>query len=131
MNPNPTERESMSQLEKLRQLPKVIVNGTETFIYFHEYAKGDGPAIELMSWDEDNQEVEPYLFATVNGDFDLQDGEVAIKNYSDNDGVLPALIAAGIVSPVIRRQAVGGYGASVDICKLLIEPENPDIDWEE
>jgi hypothetical protein len=115
-------------LAKLQQLPKVIVNGIETYVWFHEYTDGESPAIELMVWEADDEYIEPYTMATVNGNFDIQDGEIAIKNYSENAGVLPALIAAGIVSPVIRRQAINFV--AVDICNLLVKPENPEIDWE-
>ena len=119
----------MSQLEKLQLLPKVIVNGIETFVWFHEYTDGETTAIELMSWEADDECIEPYTMATVNGPFNLQEGEVAIKNYSENAGVLEALIEAKIISPVLRRQPINFV--TVDICKLLIEPVNPEIDWEE
>lgn len=117
----------MSQLEKLQQLPKVIVNGIDTFAWFHEYADGESPAIELMSWNEDGY-IEPYTIATVNGDFGLQNGEIAIKNWSENQGVLKALIEAGIVSEPVRQVPINFV--TVDVCNLLIEAKNPEIDWE-
>lgn len=58
----------------------------------------------------------PVMTATVNvpGEH-LEPGEVIIKNYSENEGCLPFLIANGVVSPVERW---AGHGMAV--VKLLI-----------
>ena len=40
----------------------------------------------------------PYATATVAVDVKLAEDEVAIKNYSENEGVLDSLIKAGVVS---------------------------------
>lgn len=57
----------------------------------------------------------------------LQDGEVWIKNWSENEGIYEALMAAGIIG-----EAVGSYPAGharALRCPLLIE--NPETIHEE
>lgn len=81
-----------------------------------EYQLTHNPAIQL--W-ENHQ---PFATASVNiepvyGAKDL----VAIKDYSENEGVLDALIRAGIVSAPI--QVVPYNLVEFPICKLLVEVE--------
>lgn len=47
--------------------------------------------------------------------------EIAIKDYSENEGMLAAMIAADIVSEPLRYESTGYV--TVPICKLLVEPE--------
>jgi hypothetical protein len=47
----------------------------------------------------------------------LESNEVAIKNYSENQGVLEVLIAANIISEPVRFIASGFIEAP--ICKLI------------
>ncbi len=49
---------------------------------------------------------------------EIQDDEVLIKSYSENEGMLSALAMAGIVEPTGRRVASGFV--ELDVCKLLI-----------
>lgn len=78
------------------------------------YAGNDRQAIQLI----DTEDGYPYCIATVNmPDIDLGDTEVAIKNWSENEGVLEALQANGIVGPVKRRMPSGFV--YVDIVDLL------------
>src|SRR5262245_16628774 len=56
------------------------------------YHHPPNPAIEL--YDEDNL---PYARPSVNPFFRLPPGIIAIKDYSENSGVLDALVAAGVV----------------------------------
>ena len=57
----------------------------------------------------------PYMCATVNVD-GLTENEVAIKNYSENEGILPVLIREGIVkSP--HRYVNSGF-VKIPICEL-------------
>ena len=59
---------------------------------------------------------EPVMVATVNlPDADLAEDEVAIKNWSENEGVLPFLIENEIVHPPHRKIDTGFVQA--DICK--------------
>jgi hypothetical protein len=47
----------------------------------------------------------------------LQQGEVAIKDYSENEGMLDVMITAGIVSQPIRHEESGF--AIIPVCKFL------------
>jgi hypothetical protein len=60
----------------------------------------------------------PITTATVNlPEFPLEEGEVAIKDYSENEGILDALTDAGVVSDP-KKYAITGF-ALVPICNLL------------
>jgi hypothetical protein len=58
---------------------------------------------------------EPFMMCTVNIP-NLSDGEVAIKNYSENEGVLDFLIKEGIIEPPHRFDS-SGY-VSLPVCKV-------------
>ena len=56
--------------------------------------------------------------ATVNvPEIELEEGEIIIKNYTENEGMLEALCDAGIIEPV-REEPTGL--TSVNICKLKV-----------
>ena len=57
----------------------------------------------------------PYMCATVNVD-GLSENEVAIKNYSENEGILPVLISEGIVKEP-HRYVNSGF-VKIPICEL-------------
>ena len=46
-------------------------------------------------------EGEPYMTASVAHDINIQNDEVIIKNYSENEGILEALIEAEIIDPEV------------------------------
>ncbi len=77
-----------------------------------EYVHG-GTALQLMEIGTQ----EPIATATV-WIPDLQKGEVAIKDYSENEGMLMSLTKALIVSEPIRHVASGFV--TIPVCKLLI-----------
>lgn len=54
---------------------------------------------------------------SVNVDCELQENEIAIKDYSENDGVLNDLVKMGIVSEPVRFVQSGFV--NIPICKLL------------
>jgi hypothetical protein len=68
-------------------------------------------ALELV----ETETGEPFMMCTVNIP-NLSDGEVAIKNYSENEGVLDFLIKEGIIEPP-HRFASSGY-VSLPVCKV-------------
>jgi hypothetical protein len=71
-------------------------------------------ALELVDIKSD----EPVAVATVNMPMEaLSKDEVVIKNYSENEGILDALIKAKVISQPIRI-VQSGYVSS-PICKLL------------
>jgi len=58
--------------------------------------------------------------ATVNiPDEPLEDDEVIIKDYSENEGIYNMMVAAGHISPAIRYVNTGFV--TCPICKLLIK----------
>jgi len=59
---------------------------------------------------------EEILYASVNvPELALKQDEIIIKNYSENEGILPVLVAAKIISEPLRFHFAG-----FPICKLLI-----------
>lgn len=87
----------------------VKFRGRNMILEWQYYANG-GPAIRLLT-----EEYEPYCTATV-WIPDIPEKHVAIKDYAENEGVLAALIRAGIVGqPVEWRQS--GW-VMIPICKL-------------
>jgi hypothetical protein len=107
---------------------QVNLNGMKLRANFREYntLAMDGenyrPAIELVYDDPETGWTEPWTTASVNlpNEF-LKHNEVAIKSYSENEGVLEALQAAGIVGKPIYY-ANSGF-VSIPICELLINPK--------
>jgi hypothetical protein len=81
---------------------------------FEKYRNGR-TAIQLM----DAEDGSPIATATVNlPDFPLAEDRVAIKDYSENEGMLDALVEAGIVEE-LGLHAETGF-VTVPICKLLV-----------
>ena len=85
--------------------------GTRCEIELDSYAKDGSTAIRLI----DTADGMPYSTATVwiEG---LEKGEVAIKNYSENEGMYYALLEAGVIEPE-HRTVLSGF-ATVPICRL-------------
>jgi hypothetical protein len=77
------------------------------------YNHPPNPAIEL--YDADGL---PYARPSVNPFFRLPPGIIAIKDYSENAGVLEALVTAGIVEPTGDTIPLGF--ADAHLCRLLI-----------
>jgi hypothetical protein len=75
-------------------MSKITHNGNELEYTIHLYANG-GTAIQL--W----QDHEPYTMATVWVP-DLKEGEIAIKDYSENIGIYDALLNANLIEPAHR-----------------------------
>jgi hypothetical protein len=62
---------------------------------------------------------EPVAVATVNmPELSLATDEVVIKDYSENEGMLATLVAAGVVSPPLRE--VQGRYVTLYVCRCLI-----------
>jgi hypothetical protein len=81
-------------------------------ISIEQYEVDGSLSIQLI--DEDGC---PYLTASVHVPGLGQD-EVAIKDYSENEGILDVLVQAGIVSKP-HRQVSSGY-VNIPVCKMLI-----------
>src|SRR6478609_9120039 len=81
--------------------------GEETVaIQYPKYGNGR-TAIQLWAV-EHGQIVEPFLTATCNlPDAEIADDEVAVKDWSENEGVYKWLVENGLVSPAIRAVPTG------------------------
>jgi len=74
-------------------------------------------AITLSDIDDDM----PIATCTINvPEVDLKDKEVIIKNYSENEGVLDALISQDIIEKTGKLVLIGPFSIECEICKLLI-----------
>ena len=79
-----------------------------------QYSKyGNGQNAILLNYASNGQS---YAVASVALDEPLRSDEVAIKNYSENEGILKSLLKAGIVAPP-HRHITSGY-VSIPICKM-------------
>lgn len=83
------------------------------FVEMGTYSNGR-KAIELI----DAKNGEPVLVATINiPEINIGENEVIIKNYTENEGVLDALIKAKVISSPTRTIENGFISAP--ICKLI------------
>lgn len=81
-----------------------------------KYDNNDRTAIQLIN----ARDGSPVAVATVNiPDAPLEKDEVIIKNYSENEGMLDALVNAGIVQQTGKKVQSGFVDC--DICKLLVQ----------
>ena len=79
-----------------------------------QYSKyGNGQNAILLNYASNGQS---YKVASVAIDQPLQSDEVAIKNYSENEGILKSLLKARIVAPPHRFVSSGFV--QIPICKL-------------
>lgn len=96
-------------------------------IEFDKYANNNRTCLRLVNADpiiEDDYVSEPgtevIAFATVNiSSHELNDDEVIIKDYSENEGMYEALFKAEVVGPVLSY-AKSGFTLN-PVCKLLIK----------
>ena len=102
----------------MKVLARPIVNfgGWPCWIKWQQYSNGR-IAIQLMC------EEGPMAIATVNiPEVSLKDNEVIIKDYSENQGVLAALIKARVIKKTRREVPIGNWSLGF-VCKLLVKPE--------
>lgn len=85
-------------------------------VVFDKHAAG-GTAIRLV----DEETFEPIAVATVWVE-GLEDGEVAIKDYSENKGMYRSLLSAGIVE-LAHREIASGY-VVLPVCRLVKDSHN-------
>lgn len=93
---------------------KMMYKGEQVFVAVRQYANGR-PAIVIE--DEERQSI---ATATINmPELPLEENFVVIKDYSENEGMLKALVTANIVSrPVFHVPA--GY-AMAPVCALNVD----------
>ena len=94
---------------------KYIAEGTRAVLYWHRYHQHGNPGLQLRSEDG-----EPLLTASVNPDHKLPDGCIAIKTWSENEGVAQDLRDAGIIGSLVD-QLPSGY-VVINVYELLAGP---------
>ena len=82
-------------------------------IGFGEYTNGQ-TRIQLY----DLEDGLPYCTATISVEQKLSEGEVAIKNYSENVGILQSLVSAGVIEKP-HSFIETGY-VTIPLCKLKV-----------
>ena len=85
--------------------------GESVYAEYGKYRNGQ-TAIQLFSTNDGM----PWAVASVAIQEPLQPDEVAIKNYSENRGILDTLLEAGIIDPP-HREVSSGF-VTIPICKL-------------
>ncbi len=96
---------------KEKEVIEVNVQGYNCIVHFEVYSNNGRKAIWLL----DKETGEENFYASVNiPDVELRENEVIIKDYSENEGVLNALISAGVVSKSIF------FAKGLPVCELLI-----------
>lgn len=96
---------------------KIKFKEWDCFIEVGTYVQSKRLSLTLF----DELTYEPIATCTVNVDEVLDLDEVAIKNYSENEGMLDSLIKAKIISEPLRY--VNSGFVTIPICKLLINHE--------
>ena len=88
-------------------------NAYKLSVSFNKYQSGQN-AIQLF----DMADGFPFAMASVAlTNIDMDSDDVAIKNYSENEGILESLIAAGIISKP-HSFVQSGY-VNIPICKII------------
>lgn len=90
-------------------MKKVTFQDTVCVLTFDRYNNNNRTAITLY----EEETGEPFMHATVNLPADLNDDEVFIKNYSENEGIAEALTEAGIIKPI---KDIGGIIKAKLLC---------------
>ncbi len=98
---------------------KVVYHGWNCDLYRSHYAHGNRVALCLVAGEDDECPGEPVATCTVNIPEEcLGEGEVIIKDYSENEGMAEFLVKEGVVE-YTDRCVQSGY-VTMPICKLLV-----------
>lgn len=110
------------RLLTITSIQSKYVQEEEAYIWLSQYITGDGhdvPALMVT-----NAYKEPLITPTINlvgyGEFP-EEGNVFIKDWSENEGILNELIANGIISAPVR-QVPAGHATAYE-CRLLMSPQ--------
>ena len=94
---------------------RINFSGYECFVMHRTYPQNNRHAIELI----DTEDCIPVAVASVNiPEVPLEDDEILIKGWSENEGMDKVLIEARIIGPELRKELTGFVYATVH--KLLI-----------
>ena len=110
-----------------RPSPTLVVSFSGTSfrlsILREKYAIGGGLAVHLI----DDQDGMPFATVSINVEgLDLADNEFVFKTYSENEGLLEAMLAAGAVELTGRYCTVGPI-CRLNVTKLWPGPELPTV----
>lgn len=91
---------------------KTLVNfaGYSCEIRISRYATTNNIAIQLVMKDPDEHYYEPIATATVNA-MPLPDNQIAVKDYSENEGMMDALAEAGVIETYNGVSGIGGFNS--------------------
>lgn len=104
----------MRQKETSNRYPTVRHRGEDLVLDKHTYTEGGGVVLQL--YDADGF---PYATATANvPGAELGEGEVLIKNYSENEGISKALQDAGVTRFTGRKVPCGFV--ELEVHELLV-----------
>jgi hypothetical protein len=100
---------------------QVEIRGTVCNVEIVRYYANNRPAIVLV----DTFDGGPYARASVNlPEVEMEADETAIKNWSENEGIMEILIDRGVISEPLRFVESGFV--SVPICKIKMELPKED-----
>jgi hypothetical protein len=107
-------------------MKNVTFIGIECRIEKHQYREMGRMALELVAAKTDEESGvfagERVCSATVNvPEAVLLDGEILIKDWSENKGILEVLVNAGIVKDTGKTVPVGAFGCKANVVTYLGE----------
>ena len=94
---------------------KFMFNGREFIIYPAKYSNNN--ILALLFRREEDDESDYYGLISINIALTLPNNMAAIKDYSENEGVLEALISQGIITGPVRYIS-SGY-VSIPVVKVV------------
>lgn len=112
---------NFNQLFESKHVKRVMFDGFSCMLEFGEYENGR-TAIQLIDFEDGSLVAD----ATVNiPEYNLPKGHVIIKDYSENEGMLDALMKANVVGKPVAYAESGFIKAPV--VKLLVDPKDYDV----
>jgi len=83
---------------------RINFSGYECFVMHRKYPQNNRHAIELI----DTEDCCPVAVASVNiPDVSLEDNEILIKGWSENEGMADILMKAKVIGPVLDKVPTG------------------------
>lgn len=92
---------------------------TDTIVELYKTKYCEPNNIALVAYTDDNGYKEEFGVISVNPSEVLEKGYVAIKNWSENEGILNVLIREGVVST--PNLFIKSSFVDIPVCKLLVE----------
>lgn len=107
-------RKSVSESESgdVEMKIKAAFNNYLCEVVFANYADNENTAIQLIGVEDTSYQGELIATASVNTSDKLGSGEVAIKTWSENEGIDIALVNAGVIKPALKYIIPTGFVAA-------------------